>query len=121
LADLRARLPEGFSVGYSGDWNCAAALLAGADAWHSVVGGLLPEPALRLTRAAQAGDRAEAERIDAAFQPLWALFRELGSLRVVYAAAALLGLSDLPPPLPILPLGAADRARVALALESLAR
>ena len=41
--DVPARPPPGgFSIGYSADWNCAAALLAGADAWYSVVAGLLP-------------------------------------------------------------------------------
>lgn len=114
---LRTRLPESFSIGYSGDWNCAAALLAGGDAWYSVVGGLLPEPALKLTRAAQMGDRAEAERLDGLFHPLWALFKELGSLRVMYAAADLLGLSRLHPPRPLLPLSLSDRERVGSALR----
>lgn len=119
LARLRRRLPEGFAIGYSGDWGCAEALLAGAQAWYSVIGGLLPRPALELTQAAQAGDLAEARRLDEAFQPLWRLFREFGSLRVVYAAANLLGLSDAQPPRPLLPLEAQDRARVAAALEAL--
>ena len=94
LAELRRRLPEDFAIGYSGDWNCAAALLAGGDAWYSVVAGLLPGPALKLTRAAQAGDRNEVDRLDGLFRPLWDLFREFGSLRVTYAMAELLGLSD---------------------------
>lgn len=119
IADLRGRLPAGFALGCSGDWFCAGALLAGADAWHSVAAGLLPAHALRLTRAAQAGDRAEAERLDALFQPLWALFREFGSLRVCYAAAALMGLSDLAPPLPLLPLSTPEHDRVAAALDAL--
>src|SRR5690606_12099962 len=112
IGDLRARLPAGFSIGYSGDWNCAAALLAGADAWHSVVAGLLPAPALALARAAQRGDRGEADRLDARLRPLWELFREFGSLRVIYAAAKILGLSDLSPPLPLLPLSGAAIDRV---------
>jgi len=120
IAALRARVPPGFSIGCSGDWNCAEALLAGADAWYSVVGGLLPGPALALARAAQAGDRAEAERIDGAFAPLWELFRQFGSLRVVYAAAAILGLTTASPPRPILPIDAGQRSRVGEALEALA-
>ncbi|MDT8856914.1 dihydrodipicolinate synthase family protein [Paracoccaceae bacterium Fryx2] len=119
LSRLRACLPDGFLIGYSGDWGCARALLDGADCWFSVVGGLLPVPALRLARAAQAGDAAETARIDRQFQPLWALFREFGSLRVVYAAASLLALCDAAPPLPVLPLSPPDMARVAAALESL--
>lgn len=120
IRDLRRRLPKAFSIGYSGDWNCAAALLAGADAWHSVVAGLFPEPALKLARAAQAGDHPGAERLDWPFRPLWELFREFGSLRVVYAAAAHLGLSDLPPPRPLLPLSSQHRERVERAISMLA-
>ncbi|HVH03323.1 MAG TPA: dihydrodipicolinate synthase family protein [Amaricoccus sp.] len=120
IAAFRARVPAGFPVGCSGDWHCAEALLAGADAWYSVIGGLLPAPALALARAALAGDRAETERLDAAFAPLWELFRQLGSLRVVHAAAAILRVTEASPPRPILPLDAADRRRVGAALEALA-
>lgn len=119
LARLRPQLPADFAIGYSGDWGCAEALLVGADAWHSVIGGLLPAPALKLTRAAQAGEMAEVRRIDDAFQPLWSLFREFGSLRVVYTAANLLALTDAVPPRPILPLSPGDQERVAAALDVL--
>lgn len=100
LAAFRTAAP-GLSVGYSGDWGCKEALLAGADCWFSVVGGLLPEAAAALTRAAMAGDRIAADQRDAAFAGLWALFREHGSLRLVHEAARLMGLTDagLPPPL----------------------
>ena len=60
LVRLRARLPEGFAIGYSGDWGAADALLAGCDAWYSVVAGLLPEPALRLARAARRRTRRKS-------------------------------------------------------------
>lgn len=105
IARLRAMTPASFAIGYSGDWECPHALLAGADCWYSVVGGLLPKPALALTRAAMAGDAAETARLDALFHPLWELFKAHGSLRVVYAAAEIMGLSTAKPPLPILPLG----------------
>ena len=117
---LRATAPKGFVVGYSGDWGAADALLAGADAWFSVVGGLLPGPALRLARAARRGDAAEARRIDAAFQPLWSLFREFGSFRVAYALADALALGRFEPPRPVLPVGAEARERIEGALASLA-
>ncbi|SDE01091.1 dihydrodipicolinate synthase family protein [Belnapia rosea] len=116
---LRARVPGTFAIGYSGDWNAADAVLAGGDAWYSVVGGLLPVPALQLLRAAQAGREDEVARWNARFQPLWDLFQELGSLRVVYAAAGILGLCHAEPPRPILPLPPAARQRVAAALEML--
>ena len=31
LAGLHSTLPEDFAIGYSGDWGCAEALLAGAE------------------------------------------------------------------------------------------
>lgn len=104
MADLRASLPRDFSIGYSGDWGCAASMLAGADAFYGVAAGTWPAPMLRLMRAAQSGDAAETARVDAAFQPLWSLFRRHGSIRVVHRAANLLGLTDAQPPRPILPL-----------------
>ena len=116
---LRARVPGSFAIGYSGDWNAPDAILAGGDAWYSVVGGLLPEPTLKLLRAAQAGDVAEVARWNGRFRPLWDLFKELSSLRVMYAAADVLGLCGCEPPRPILPLTAADRGRVAAAVEML--
>jgi 4-hydroxy-tetrahydrodipicolinate synthase len=116
---LRRKLPTDFAVGYSVDWHAAAAVLAGGVAWYSVVGGLLPGPSLALLRAAQARDAIEVRRIDATLQPLWDLFKEFSSLRVVYAAANLLGLTDAQPPKPILPLGAAQRERIKLVLAQL--
>ena len=67
LARLRKHAPDTFKIGYSGDWGAAGSLLAGGDAWYSVVAGLLPAPALRLTRAAQAGRTAEAVALDFGF------------------------------------------------------
>jgi 4-hydroxy-tetrahydrodipicolinate synthase len=116
IALLRTETPKGFSIGYSGDWGAASGLLAGADAWYSVVAGLLPAEALALTRAAQASDTAEAERLDQKFQPLWSLFKEFGSFRVMYAIAEALDLCRIDPPRPILPLPAQERPRVRSAL-----
>lgn len=119
IARLRALTPEDFSIGYSGDWGAAQSLLSGGDAWYSVIGGLLPTAAVALTRAAAAGDRAAAERLDRGFQPLWTLFKEFGSFRVMYAIAELLDLCRVVPPRPILPLGPADILRVKAAIAGL--
>ncbi|MBB3979987.1 4-hydroxy-tetrahydrodipicolinate synthase [Rhizobium azooxidifex] len=119
LARLRAQTPKDFSIGYSGDWGAAQSLLFGGDAWYSVVAGLLPAEALALTRAAMAGERKEAERLDQAFEPLWSLFKEFGSFRVMYAIADILGLCRVVPPRPILPLCPVDILRVEAALGSL--
>lgn len=119
MARLRDRTPKGFAIGYSGDWGAADALLTGCDAWYSVVAGLLPAPARALTRAAQAGNAAEVARIDAAFEPLWALFRAFGSFRVMYVLADVLGLGTLAPPRPVLPLSDRERGRVEVAVQGL--
>lgn len=119
LSRLRSALPKGFAIGYSGDWGCAEALLAGADTWYSVIGGLFPEIAAQLTRAAQAGHTDEAHLLDARLVPLWDLFKEYGSLRVIYAAARQLGLTTCDAPRPILPLGKVETRRVAVATEDL--
>ena len=67
---------------------------AGAEVWFSVLGGLFPEAALAIVR--------EGEAASARLEPLWALFRRHGSVRVMATAAALLGLAgerNLPRPL----------------------
>jgi 4-hydroxy-tetrahydrodipicolinate synthase len=91
---LRGVVPEDVTLGVSGDAFAGDALLGGADVWYSVVGGTLPEPAVALTRAAQRGDRAEADAIAARLAPLWELFSRYGSYRVVAHLAVLLGLTD---------------------------
>lgn len=119
LADQRGRVPEGLSIGYSGDWNAAEAMIAGADTWYSVLGGVLPDPCLKLVRATQRGDAEEARRIDAELTPFWELFRRYSSLRVVYALAELFDLCRSDPPRPVLPLSATAKAEVAAAFASL--
>ncbi len=116
---LRALLPPDFAVGYAADWNVPDAVLAGGVAWYSVIGGLLPRPTLALMRAAQAGDVAQVRRLEPAFAPMWALFKQHGSIRVVFAAANLLGLTDSQPPLPILPLGTKAWAAIEQAMSAL--
>ncbi len=101
LARLRTIVPNDFAIGYSGDWGAAAALSAGCDAWFSVIAGLLPEPALRLTSAARSGDSDALGAAQAALEPLWAIFRTHGSLRALYAIADRLGLELGDPPLPL--------------------
>jgi 4-hydroxy-tetrahydrodipicolinate synthase len=112
LAAFRAAGP-GLALGYSGDWGCKDALLAGADGWFSVVGGLFPRQAVALTAAAMKGDREEADRLDAVFAGLWELLRAHGGLRVMHAAANLLGHSQAQPPRPLLGLDDAELRRLA--------
>ncbi|MBX4905949.1 MULTISPECIES: dihydrodipicolinate synthase family protein [Rhizobium] len=126
--DLRAELATlrkktDLAIGYSGDWGAAEALLASADAWYSVIGGLLPRTALALTKAAMVGNDGEARRLDGLLQPLWAVFKAHGSIRVVYMLAEHLHDVRTELPRPLLPLGSADlqhvldTARPLIALE----
>ena len=102
LARLRAVSPQSFLLGYSRDWGATSSLLASGDAWYSVVAGLLPDQALRLTRAAMAGRKAEAAGPDAAFRLLWELFRAHGSSRVMYCCGRLArAFRGQAPPLPL--------------------
>ena len=119
LAVLRAQIPAAFSLGYSADWNAGEAMLAGGDAWYSVLAGLFPKPCMALHRAAHGGDADTARRLNAALEPMWALFRRYSSLRVTYAAARLLGICDAAPPRPILPLDATAEQEIAAVLQAL--
>lgn len=119
IARLRRIVPPDFAIGYSGDWGVAEALLAGADAFYSVAGGLFPRPMAALTSAAMAGDESGTARLDAMFSPLWELFKAHGSLRVMYTAANLMGLSSALPPRPLLPLGSDITAKVDAAIAPL--
>ena len=119
VAALRCVVPSGFSVGFSVDMHAGAALLAGADAWYSVLGGTYPVTCLRLTRAAQAGDVVEVARIDALLQPVWSLFRAHTSSRVAHLAAALSGVSNAQPVRPVLPLSGDAAREVTRVLEGL--
>ncbi|MFI0471864.1 dihydrodipicolinate synthase family protein [Halomonas sp. HMF6819] len=113
IAQLRALIPGDVTIGISGDPAAATALAAGCDGWYSVLGGLFPDAALAITRAAQAGNIEDAQRLSATFEPLWALYREHGSLRVIATAAEVLGLASAPClPLPLKTLTGEARQRV---------
>jgi 4-hydroxy-tetrahydrodipicolinate synthase len=119
LAELRSVVPEGFSLGYSGDWHSVEALIAGGDTWYSVVAGLFPQISMTIVRTVQDGEVAQARRLNARLDPLWSLFKTFSSLRVIYASADLLGICHAEPPRPILPLTGAARQKVADTLRGL--
>ncbi|MFI2204216.1 dihydrodipicolinate synthase family protein [Streptomyces sp. NPDC020192] len=117
---LRALIPDTVTIGVSGDWTAVRGLNAGCDAWYSVIGGTFPQTALALTRAAQAGHAGPATDLSDELEPLWALFRRHGSLRVMSAAASHLGLTREPNlPRPLRGLDEAARGDVAAALSVL--
>lgn len=120
LEALRAHVPAHVTIGISGDASAATGLLAGCDAWYSVIGGLFPKIALTLTRHAQTGNDHETALLDQQLQPLWTLFGTHGSLRVIATAAEILGLVSIPClPLPIKSLHGEARDSVAEVLKML--
>ncbi|MCZ0925881.1 dihydrodipicolinate synthase family protein [Halomonas janggokensis] len=122
VAGLRALIPSDVTIGISGDPAAATGLLAGCDAWYSVIGGLYPDIALALTRAAQAGDTEQAMARSQALEPLWALYRDYGgSLRVTATIAELTGDVSQPClPQPLNTLQGEARERVKAVVETLA-
>lgn len=119
LPTLHEKVADGFSIGYSGDWNATEAMIAGGTTWYSVAGGLFPAECLRIVRAIQNGQADEARMLNTRLQPLWKLFIEHGSLRVIYAAVNLLGLSQKQPPRPLLPLSSVVQSQVLDTLRAL--
>ena len=134
LARLRAAVPENVSLGVSGDWAAAEALLAGCDIWYSVIAGLFPKTARAIVDHAlearqdgrQSGQKTgqltgqgeAAQEASAVLEPVWALFRTYGSLRVVATMAELLGFVEQPSlPRPLQSLDAEGRSSVEEALR----
>ncbi|NYS59617.1 dihydrodipicolinate synthase family protein [Vreelandella salicampi] len=118
---LRALIPGDVTIGISGDPMAAAGLSAGCDAWYSVLGGLFPETALAITRAAQAGEPDKAQAINCELESLWALYRDYGgSLRVIATMAEITGRVSHPClPLPLKTLQGSARERVVKVIEQL--
>ena len=101
LSQMRATLPRDFAIGYSADWGCAAAMLAGADAFYSGIAGVLPQTMQMLVQTAQSGDTAVAGAQQIGLEPLWSEVKAHGGMRVSYTIARHLGLTDALPPKPL--------------------
>ncbi|CAH1199055.1 MULTISPECIES: dihydrodipicolinate synthase family protein [Paenibacillus] len=120
IDQLRSIIPSHVSIGVSGDPFAATGLNAGCDAWYSVLGGLFPKTCLSITRLALSSRADEAKLSSARLEPIWALFRQYGSLRVAAASAEILGLISSPSlPLPLQPLNSSARERLKSTLKDL--
>ena len=121
VARLRAAVPGSVSLGISGDWAAAEALLAGCDVWYSVIAGLFPKTARQIVDLVQTGETgagAQALEASAALDPVWELFRTYGSLRVAATMAEVLGFVEaLCLPRPLQSLDAEGRTKVEEALR----
>ena len=113
LSQVRARIPDTVTLGIAGDWQAASALQAGFDVWYSVLAGLFPQTALAIARSKAAAPSGRPE-------PLWELFRRYGSLRVVAAAAEMMGKVTVPAlPFPLQALQGEPREALARILAEL--
>lgn len=118
---LRHQLRPGVTIGISGDAYAGLGLNAGCEVWYSVCGGLFPEMAKQISEAAAAKDHERVTALSTRLEPLWALFRKHGgSIRVIAAAAGVLGLTDTDClPRPLQPLSANDIADIARVISAL--
>ncbi|WP_435745754.1 dihydrodipicolinate synthase family protein [Nocardioides sp. SYSU DS0663] len=117
---LRSRIPADVTIGISGDYVAVHALNAGCDAWYSVLGGTLPRACQDIVEAAASGDAAGATQLSDQLRPLWDLFAQHGSYRVVSALAEELGLVQHPNlPRPVLGLQPPAREAVHHAIGTL--
>lgn len=121
VAQVRETLPAEVTLGISGDAFAGIGLNAGCEAWYSVCGGLFPRVAKEITEASARGDCQKVTQLTQRLDPLWQLFRKHGgSIRVIAAAAGVLGLTSgdcLPRPL--LPLDADATAEIAAVINAL--
>lgn len=118
---LRQHLRPGVTIGISGDAYAGLGLNAGCEIWYSVCGGLFPKTAKQITEAAAVQDHERVTALSARLEPLWTLFRKHGgSIRVIAAAAGVLGLTDTDClPRPLRPLSASDIADIAHVIATL--
>lgn len=118
LQGQRATVPAEFAIGYSGDWICADALIAGADTWYSVLAGSFPQICGAITKAAQSGDIAKAKALNEQLEPIWTIFKKYSSLRVTYEMLNHFEIVEAELPKPLLALKAEDREVVIRVLQS---
>lgn len=120
VASLRAVIPGHVSIGVSGDAAAVNGLNAGCELWYSVMGGLFPRTARALVQASRSEQSERGLEESARLEPLWALFREYGSLRVIATAAQVLGHAAANClPLPLKGLDGPSTQRVAHVVQTL--
>ncbi|AXT38346.1 dihydrodipicolinate synthase family protein [Alteromonas sp. BL110] len=121
LASLREVMPAHIAIGVSGDSFGAAGMSEGCDLWLSVIGGIFPQTVMRLIEAAQSGNAVDAQAQSQALSGIWNMFaRNGGGLRVVAAAAEILGYCETPSlPAPFLPIVNKEYAELEQIIEQL--
>jgi 4-hydroxy-tetrahydrodipicolinate synthase len=116
---LVALKSDTFSVLSGDDPTCMRAMLAGADGVVSVTANAAPAAVRALCDAALSGDRAQSKTADDRLIALNSLLGVESNPIPVKWALQELGLGSATPRLPLLPLTAAHRPRIAQALRDL--
>lgn len=121
VSEIRAIVPANVSIGISGDASAAMGLLSGCDLWYSVIGGIFPNTAKKITSLAKAGLYEQALNYSNQLDYLWKLFNKYnGSLRVIAAIAEIEGLAGAPClPLPLLSVQGQDRKLLTTFIKAL--
>lgn len=96
IEKLRSILPSKLTIGISGDWHAMNGIKAGCDIWYSVIAGLYPKLAREIMLVATSDDLQRYESLTQQLEPLWAIFKQFGSLRVIAAAAEFEGVITEP-------------------------
>lgn len=110
LSLLREIMPQHIAIGVSGDSFGAAGMSEGCDLWLSVIGGIFPRTVMGIIDVAQSGNAVDAQAQSQELSGIWSMFaRNGGGLRVVAAAAEILGYCETPSlPAPFLPIHKKD-------------
>lgn len=120
IKKLQLNIPFQVTIGISGDHSGALGLNAGCDVWYSALGGLLPELILPIVKASWNGQQDEVSQLSSKLNPIWDLFRQHGSLRVIATIAEIMGLVETPClPLPLKSLNGKDRKNMEILLKTL--
>lgn len=120
ISALRARIRPDVSIGISGDGQAVRGLLAGCDAWYSVLAGLFPARFVEIAAAARGGDAERARALSDEFAAVWDLNLTRGSFRVAAALATLSGrTSEDAVYAPVQALAGAERDAAERALQTL--
>ena len=113
VSQLRGLLPAKVAIGVSGDSLAARGMNAGCDLWFSVLGGLFPQVCQQIIRLSAERQFQQAQGAADRLAPLWALFAQYGSLRVVAELAIKMSLTAADNlPLPLRRIDKADAAKL---------
>jgi 4-hydroxy-tetrahydrodipicolinate synthase len=118
IAQLKAACPEGFTILSGDDAMTIPFMREGAAGVISVASNLVPADVVRLVKLEREGHRAEADALNGMLEPLFRdLFIETNPIPIK-AAMAMKGWISDELRLPLVPMSAANRARLEATLRS---